>query len=260
MRLNWSTSSPSSPATAAVMPRRRRRAPRRRARGGPPSSSLPLPVPRTTRTAVYVRPPSSKSSRTRARVLGLVDHRRHGPVVVVAGDAAVERERDGVDDRRLAGARVADERDELDVGEVDRRRVAERAEALQLQPQRPHRRRRLVEQLVEQRRTRSSSTPSCARYSSNRSWGLRAAWSRRAGASLGSGDVDAHLDDARAEQLAHVVGQPGPAVAAHDHPQPRVALDGQRGELVDRAAHACAAAGRPSSRTARTSAGTPGSR
>ena len=109
----------------------------------------------------------------------LVDDRGDGAVVLVAGDAAVERERDGVDDRRLAGAGVADERHELDVGEVDRAGVTERAEALQLETERPHGVSASSSSSPNSVRTRSSTTPSPARYSSNSSWGLRPRWSRR---------------------------------------------------------------------------------
>ena len=72
-------------------------------------------------------------------VAGLVDHRRYQPVVLVAGDRSVEGEGDGVDDRRLARSGRSYQRDEVHIGKIDVRPLAERPEALHRDPQRPHR-------------------------------------------------------------------------------------------------------------------------
>ena len=59
-------------------------------------------------------------------------------LVVPAGDRAIEREAERVDDRALARAGRPDEREELDVGEVDLRLVPVRAEAVENEPDRAH--------------------------------------------------------------------------------------------------------------------------
>ena len=151
MRLNWSTSRPSRRPTSVDIER---------------ASAARISSPRSSRASFVVAPLAVPLDQPHGGVLlvtdleveahprpgaGLVDHRGDDTLVVVPGHAAVEGERDGVDDRRLARARGTDQRHELDVGEVDGARITKRAEALQLQPHRPHGARRLgVEQLGEQ--------------------------------------------------------------------------------------------------------------
>ena len=62
------------------------------------------------------------------------------PFVVVARNAAVEREAQRVDDRRLPGAGRPDQREVVDVVERQLDRSAEHAEALELQVHRAHQR------------------------------------------------------------------------------------------------------------------------
>ena len=151
-----------------------------------------------------------------------------------------------------------DEGHQLDVAEVDDGRLLERAEALELEAERSHGAQRLVQQLGEQ-----GVDPLVGDALRSQELGeqlLRAAAAMVAAVRRHGrvGHVDAHVDDPRPEQPAHVVGQAGVALAADDHPQPWVVGDIEGRELVDRARAACAGAGPPSSRAARTSAGTPG--
>src|SRR3954452_23379950 len=59
--------------------------------------------------------------------------------VTPARHRAVERERDGVQDGRLAGPGRPDQDEEVGVGEVHCGRFPEHRETVQVQPERPHR-------------------------------------------------------------------------------------------------------------------------
>src|SRR5205807_3361660 len=118
------------------------------------------------------------------------DHVPHPVLVRVPGNAAVEGEAHGIDDRALARPGRADEGDVVDVGEVDDRRLPEGAEAGHLQPDRSHRpapagagaedpSRGTAVSSSSRRAKRASSRGSAtfwpARYSANSSWGVRPA-------------------------------------------------------------------------------------
>ena len=86
-----------------------------------------------------VGPPAQLEAQADPRLgAELVDDRRHEAVVVVAGHRPVEGEGDGVDHGGLARPGRPDERHQVDVGEVDGGRLAEGAEALHLDGERPH--------------------------------------------------------------------------------------------------------------------------
>ena len=76
------------------------------------------------------------------RDLGLLladaDDARGEALVAVAGHAAVEREAERVDHRRLAGAGGPDQREVVDAVEVDVDRLAEDAEPLGVERERAH--------------------------------------------------------------------------------------------------------------------------
>src|SRR5690606_30247665 len=109
----------------------------------------------------------------------LADDRRHRPPVVEAGDGAVEGEGQRVDDARLARPRRPDEREQLGALEVDDGRRPEGHEPGQLEAAWPHGATSpgadaSSSTSSSNRATRrSSSTSRVARYSTNRSWGVR---------------------------------------------------------------------------------------
>src|SRR5258708_1805132 len=118
------------------------------------------------------------------------DHVPHPVLVRVPGNAAVEGEAHGVDDRALARPGRADEGDVVDVGEVDDRGVSEGAEAGHLQPDRSHRPAPAAagaegsssgpadsssSSRAKRASRRWSTTFWPARYSANSSWGVRPA-------------------------------------------------------------------------------------
>src|SRR5439155_5341164 len=100
-------------------------------------------------------------------------------LVVVAVDTAVEGEADGVDQARLARAGRAGEGEEVGALEVDRGRLAEGGEALDLEPLRPHGTRpatRRTAWSAARRRcpahsgTRRTAPGGCGRFGSTVAW------------------------------------------------------------------------------------------
>ena len=138
-RVKWLNGRPMSSATAAFIPL------------ASPASTSP---PHSSRASFVVAPPSSCAARpawrrtrirsssnrndTLASLRALRDRGRDQPIVAEPRDRAVRARSTSRRARSTCRPGRTDEREEVDAGEVDRHRVAERGEPLSRERQRPH--------------------------------------------------------------------------------------------------------------------------